>query len=158
GTFDVTGLGPFAGLQFTLNAPDSARNQQTPDEISPYDRQSSPVFAYGNGAVAGLRIDVCVPGRSIVLGFGLEAVGPLETRAAVLDRAISWLIAESGPVTLDISVPTKPVVAQPGVTATTKVMVFNTGLTTDTVTVDLGSSPWTWSVGNGEIMKPTGSI
>jgi hypothetical protein len=157
GTFDVTGTGPFAGLQFTLNQLDSARNQQTPDEISPYDRQSSPAFVYGNGAVAGLRVDVCVPGRALVLGFGLEAVGPLGTRAAVLGRAIDWLIAESGPVTLDISVPTKPAVTQPGVKTDTKVMVFNTGLTTDTVTVDLGPSPWVWNVGNGEIMLPTGN-
>jgi len=71
------------GLSFGLDDDGSAENQDTPDAIGLLDTQGTSLFQYKMGSSAGIARSHG-SGRIVYLGFGLEGVGDLNTRAAVL--------------------------------------------------------------------------
>ena len=88
----------FAGLTLLYNTPDSAGNQQQPDAIAPIDEETSAILANEDGTVVGLA----TPGHGhrggvVYLSVGLEGVGPLDTRAALIERAVAFLTENSAP-------------------------------------------------------------
>ena len=82
------------GLDLELNAPDSARNQESPSEISIADILASPILEYEGNGVAGLMGNNCTH-RVVYLAFGLGGSGPAAARATLLGRAIEWLTLPS---------------------------------------------------------------
>ena len=84
----------FNAISVSLNATDSAQNQNSPDAISPLDEAATTVLTYTAtitpGSTAGIKID---PGtyHAIYLPLGLEGVGPKAQRQQLLATALDWL-------------------------------------------------------------------
>jgi subtilisin family serine protease len=83
---------PFSSLTLLYNTPDSAGNQQQPDAIAPVGERTSVILTNEDGTVLGLA----TPGDGqnggvVYLSFGLEGVGPLDVRAALIERAVAFL-------------------------------------------------------------------
>ena len=79
------------GMTFSIAS--GINNQDTPDHIAPLDG-AVPMFRYGAAAtdpIAGIRYE-SENQRMIYLGFGLEGMGDINKRSALLNRGINWLI------------------------------------------------------------------
>lgn len=72
------------------------QNQNTPDVIAPRNG-AVPIFYYGStqSHVAGIRYEGNGR-RHIYLGFGLEGIGDLAARTAVLGTGVRWLLGTLG--------------------------------------------------------------
>ena len=71
-----------------------------PDEVVPADDAASPIIAYPNGGIRGLKAESS-PYRVIYFGFGLETVGPRDALAQTVGRALTWFILPSLTKTVD---------------------------------------------------------
>lgn len=78
------------GLTFSIIT--GVQNQDTPDQLSPRDG-AIPIFYYGTNQndIAGIRWEDKKT-KLVYLGFGLEGMGTLSSRAEVLKRGIEWLL------------------------------------------------------------------
>ncbi|MFQ6059402.1 MAG: S8 family serine peptidase, partial [Anaerolineae bacterium] len=61
-----------------------------PDEMEPADEAATPIIAYPDGSIRGLKAEY-PPYRVVYFGFGLESVGPRDMLARTVGEAISWL-------------------------------------------------------------------
>lgn len=91
----IRGVGElFEGFSLSLNGPDSADNQLTPDKSEPRPGSlTQPIFAYPDGTAAGLLASHCFPYRLAYLGFGLEGVSGADARANLMQRLMGALFA-----------------------------------------------------------------
>lgn len=91
----IRGVGElFEGFSLSLNGPDSADNQLTPDKSEPRPGSlTQPIFAYPDGTSAGLLASHCFPYRLAYLGFGLEGVSGADVRANLMQRLMGALFA-----------------------------------------------------------------
>ncbi|MCA9978114.1 MAG: DUF11 domain-containing protein, partial [Anaerolineales bacterium] len=79
----------FTGINPTLNSPDSAQNQTTPDQSNPRPTSlSQPTFQYANGLSGGLYTSHCQPFHIAYFGFGLEGIS-INERNQILDRSFA---------------------------------------------------------------------
>ena len=83
--------GPLAGLTAIANEPDSAANQLALSSLSPVDGWAWPLATDTNDGY--LAVGSRTPNAATaLLSFGLEGVGPIDARAAYLDRLLDWLV------------------------------------------------------------------
>ncbi|MFN8485679.1 MAG: S8 family serine peptidase [Anaerolineae bacterium] len=139
----VTGRGPFDGLRWTLNGPESANNQTGPDVIAQVKPDPAGIAAaYGPDQIGGLFVGTCLPYRGLYFAFGIEGVSGLDARAELLDRAVR---AVSAP-TPDYAVSAKPAaaaeIAVAGSVVTYTLSVRNTGRQADTYTLKPITATW----------------
>ena len=73
-------------LKFGLDDDGSAKNQDTPDAIGLMDKGATTLFEYKFGSAAGIARSHG-HGKVVYLGFGVEGIGDLQTRSAVLKIA-----------------------------------------------------------------------
>lgn len=84
----------FKGLSLSLNGEDSARNQESPDQIMPLTGSlSQPLLLYPDGTAAALLASRCEPYRLIYLGFGLEGVTGRANRSALMQSILETLLS-----------------------------------------------------------------
>ncbi|MFN8475952.1 MAG: S8 family serine peptidase [Anaerolineae bacterium] len=142
-TDTVAGAGPFAGLQWTLNGPDSADNQTGPDVIAQVKPDPSGIVAaYGPDAIGGLFVGTCVVYRGLYFAFGIEAVRGLDARAELLDRAIRAVSAATPDYAVSAKSDRAADVAPSGSFITYTVSVRNTGRQVDTYTLKPLTATW----------------
>ncbi len=144
---DLAGSGLLEGITLTLNSPDSARQQTTPDAaLLTQPLLASPALAWPGGEVGGAIGGVCRPYRAAWLGFGLEGAGPRPARIEALDRLLNWLTAEPAPYGLTVETSPLPLIGQPGEAVTQTLHVHNVGVQTDTIDLAITPGPWPFSV------------
>jgi catechol 2,3-dioxygenase-like lactoylglutathione lyase family enzyme len=92
--FAPTATGVFAGLPAGLfdDGTGTTYDVDFPDVLGAFDANSAPCLLYGNGQVAGLQRSVG-NSRVLHLGFPLETVRDAGQRAALLARALRYLLA-----------------------------------------------------------------
>ncbi|MGC8781336.1 MAG: hypothetical protein ACP5UQ_10760, partial [Anaerolineae bacterium] len=139
--------GPLAGITVTLNTADSARNQLHPDRVVIRNEvRTRALLTWPGGEIGAARVEICSPsrppGRATWLGFGLEGVGPRETRVATLGRLVDWLQAPAAPHGLRLSPSDGPVIAPAGQTVSQTLYITNTGAFTDTFDLSVAGGPW----------------
>jgi hypothetical protein len=80
------------GITFSITGGDGASNQQRVCAFHPSDAMASVCWNFaGQPGHAGVRVQGANY-RAIFLGFGFEAINSAPTRAAVMRRAINWLL------------------------------------------------------------------
>lgn len=80
------------GLSVKINS--GVKNQDTPDQINPANGAVK-ICSYNGGTGAGIRFADSKL-RLVYLGFGLEGIGNLQQRTALLDKSITWLMGSMG--------------------------------------------------------------
>ena len=149
---DLTSLigaadGPLAGITVTFNTADSARNQLHPDQVRIRDPLRARPLATGQGGEIGAAlVNICrpygMPSRAAWLGFGLEGVGPRETRIAILERLLEWFATPPPPYGLHMSLPTELLIGPAGQVVTATLHITNTGILSDTFDLSIAGGPW----------------
>jgi hypothetical protein len=143
---EVLGEDVFAGLRAPIQGPGGADNQTAPDTIKT--RGPNPgarIWRYGDGSMAGAATSVCVPFRSLFLGFGYESIAEEADRLAVMDRSLDWLTRR--PLTAGLSLEalgTPLQIGLPGERVTHTLQIRHLGIAgpTDTLTLSIGGSEW----------------
>jgi uncharacterized repeat protein (TIGR01451 family) len=144
---------PFGGLSVSLNTPDSARQQTTPDAAAIRDpllagpallwpRKASPMQDPQESIIGGITAGTCRSYRGAWVGFGLEGAGPRATRTDLLGRLIDWLMAPPSPYGLVSTAEDAPLIGSPGTAVSETIRLDNTGVNTDTVDLVLNGGPW----------------
>jgi hypothetical protein len=82
------------GLTFSITT--GVQNQDTPDQLTAING-AVPILYYGGNQtqLAGIRYEDW-RNKLVYLGFGLEGIGNLTSRAELLKRGIAWLLAPTG--------------------------------------------------------------
>jgi len=149
GLSNISGLPTdfLAGLSLQFNTPDSAANQAYPDAVSSADVDHAAVFAInGESLPVAVGARVCLPYRTIALGFGLEGVGPTSQRASALDRMLQWFVSPPPPARVQLTVSTPARIIRPGQVTTHTIRLRNSGAETDTYTLTLMPGVWSASL------------
>lgn len=82
------------GLSFAISGGDGANNQTDPDVIQGLTSAVVPVFNYGTGTLAGMRVENDAY-KMVFLAFGLEAIDSAAMRNEVMDNSLDWLIGDN---------------------------------------------------------------
>jgi uncharacterized repeat protein (TIGR01451 family) len=144
---DLAGSGLLEGITLTLNSPDSARQQTTPDAvILTQPLLASPALTWPGGEIGGAIGGTCRPYRAAWLGFGLEGAGPRSARIEVMDRLLNWLTAEPAPYGLEVDASPLPLIGRPGEEVTQTLRVHNIGVQTDTIDLAIAPGPWPFAL------------
>lgn len=144
---DLAGNGLLAGITLTLNSPDSARQQTTPDAaLLTQPLLASPTLTWPDGEIGGAIGGTCRPYRAAWLGFGLEGVGPRPARLEVVDRLLDWLTEEPALYGLVVDASPLPLIGRPGEEVTQTLLVHNVGVHTDTIDLAITPGPWPLTV------------
>jgi hypothetical protein len=87
--------GDFIGNGLSFSITNGVQNQDTPDQLAPLGGAET-IFYYGSvtSDVAGIKY-ADAKNRLVFLGFGIEGIGNLTQRAAVLNKGIAWLLGIS---------------------------------------------------------------
>ncbi len=148
----------FAGLRWPLNGDDSAANQAYPDVIAPAQPEHAhELAAYADGGGAALCVDTCLPYRVIYLAAGFEGLSDRAGRAALLARALEWLIAPRAATGLEISTSRQPALPLDGQVITHTVRLRNTGELTDTYDLALTGAAWPTTLWDATFQRPISS-
>jgi hypothetical protein len=63
----------------------------SPDEISPFDADATPIFKFGSGPkISSIKVSTTT-NRIVYLGVGFEQINNEETRDSILARSVRWL-------------------------------------------------------------------
>ena len=149
-----------AGLNLTLNGPDSADNQRYPDVIQPLGDATDIADYVGDGS-GGLAVRTCVPYRVVYLAFGLEGVRGAATRQEVLRRAFDWFVSPPPMAGLSLSPAQQGVARAPGTIITYTLHLRNAGSQTDDVALSVAGAAWSTTLWNTSFTQPidhTGSL
>lgn len=139
----VGGRGPFDGLHWTLNGPDSADNQTAPDVIGQVKPDVNGIAAaYGPDTPGGLLVGTCLPYRGLYFAFGIEGVSGLAARADLLDRAIRAVSTPTPDYALSARPDRAAEVATAGSLVTYTLSLRNTGRQADTYTLKTLTATW----------------
>jgi uncharacterized repeat protein (TIGR01451 family) len=137
------------GLILPLNGPDSAGNQKTPDLIDVLDPQDASLIAnYEGVGGAALRASGCQSYRAVYLAAGLEGLGDRQTRAEVMERALTWLDSPHPSVETRLA-PTSQESVWLGGPITYTVELQNRGQSVDRFDLELSPSAWPVTVFDG---------
>lgn len=142
---ELTGQGPFAGLTISIAGGDGADNQDYPDEVGVLDPDKAELlWTYTGGRGGGVGASICTPYRGMLFSFGYEAISSAAQRAAVLDRALDWLVAAPLTVGMTLDYPTETTIGLPGDTLTTTLRLRHNaaGGVPEAVTVTLAGQSW----------------
>jgi uncharacterized repeat protein (TIGR01451 family) len=140
-----TADGPLDGLTLTLNGPENADNQTSPDSVGSNQSDFSvPVLDYSSSGHGGLEVGQCLPYRAFYLSFGLEGMGARADRSEVMGRALEWLVSPRPTVGAELRPPDSDLIAPAGSSVTHTVRLRNTGEagTGDTFTLDVEGADW----------------
>lgn len=144
---DLAGSGLLEGIALTLNSPDSARQQTTPDAVLlTRPLLASPTLTWPGGEIGGAIGGTCRPYRAAWLGFGLEGAGPRPVRLEVMDRLLNWLTAEPSSYELVVDASPLPLIGRPGEEVTQTLRVHNIGVQTDTIDLAIVPGPWPFAL------------
>ncbi len=144
-----TPAGPLDGLMLTLNGPENADNQNSPDSVAPNQPDfSAPALDYASSGHGGLMIGQCLPYRALYLSCGLEGMGDRADRAEVVGRALEWFVSPRPSVGAELAPPESDLIAPAGSTVTYTVRLRNTGEAGagDTYTLGLTGAVWPTTV------------
>lgn len=135
------------GISLTMNGPDSAGNQSTPDVIAlAASRDAAIIGSYQDSGDAALRASGCQSYHAVYLAAGLEGLGDRASRAEVVERALTWLGASDPAVGVDLYPPRQDEVWLQGTTVTYTVSLQNTGHSPDRFDLELSHTTWPTSV------------
>jgi uncharacterized repeat protein (TIGR01451 family) len=142
-----TPSGPLAGITLTVNTPDSAANQDHPDNASiRFPTLSRAAMDWPDSAIGGAVAGACQPYRAAWLGVGLEGVGPRAHRIAALDRLLNWFAAPPQPYGLLAVSEAKPLIGPAGSTVTATIQLNATGALSDTIDLHIVGDRWPLTV------------
>ena len=148
---DDSGLDEVAGVDgtfmedvhLTLNAVDSAGNQESPSEIAPQDALASMILEYGEDGGAALAVDDCQSQyRVVYLPFGLGGAGPSSARTEALRRSIEWLVESEHEHGASLTIASRHVTGAPGNQARLSFTIGNMQQAPDTYLVMLEGNQW----------------
>jgi len=138
------------GLTFSINGPDSAGNQATPDLIDVLDPLDAALVAnYESVGGAALRATGCQSYRAVYLAAGLEGLGDQGTRAELMDRALTWLDSPHPAIEARLSPARQETVWLGSSTITYTVELQNRGQSVDQFDLELAESAWPVEIMNG---------
>ncbi len=143
---ELTGVGPFEGLNIQIEGGDGADNQDSPDIVGIHNPfLATSVWHYEDGGLGGVGASLCVPYRSLFFSFGFEAISDATTRSEVMDRSLKWLYAPPPKVQLNLGGNSElPIIGDPGQQVTHTLYLQHAGRagTPDTVTLKLAGFDW----------------
>ncbi len=137
-----------AGVTFTLNYTDSARNQFTPDQVAPSNDNAHALAVYKKGETAGLAVSTCLPYRAAYLGFGFEGVGPATVRERAMQNIIDWLMASPPMLGYTLSSDPSIAVGTAGQSVTHTLSLRNIGQLSDSYNLMTEGNRWPVSFWN----------
>ncbi|MFQ5814205.1 MAG: kelch repeat-containing protein, partial [Anaerolineae bacterium] len=114
------------------------------DEVRPADGYATSIIDYEADGSGGLKTDVCEPNpyRVVYLSFGYEGAGPRPDYAAVLDRAIQWLIAPRPLREASLRPKSQYKVGEPGTSIQYSIRMANDGQTAGAYDISLSGNAW----------------
>jgi len=127
---ELTGVagGLLQGISLTLNNPDSAQNQLSPDSVTTDPRDhAQPLLEYAPGELGGIAAGTCLAHRSFYLSFGLEGAGSASQRAEIMGAALDWFSSPRQTVGLEVSSDSSLIIAPSGTVITHALDLFNSG-------------------------------
>jgi uncharacterized repeat protein (TIGR01451 family) len=127
-----------------------------PDEVTPMDGYAASIINYEGDGSGGLKADVCEPNpyRVVYLSFGYEGTGPRPGYAAVLDRAIQWLVAPRPLRGVSLRPKSQYNVGEPGTSLQYSARVVNDGQTVGAYDLSLSGNAWPTVILDPQTMKP----
>jgi len=128
----------------------------TSDEVAPADGYATSIIAYEGDGSGGLRADVCDPSpyRVVYLSFGYEGTGPRPGYAAVLDRAIQWLVAPRPLRETSLTPKAQSRVGESGTSIQYSERVVNNGQAVGAYNISLSGNAWPTAILDPETMNP----
>ncbi len=114
------------------------------DEVTPGESYATSIIGYEADGSGGLKTDVCEPNpyRAVYLSFGYEEAGPRPDYAAVLDRAIQWLMAPRPLKAASLRPRSQYKVGESGTTVEYSARVVNDGQTVGAFDISLSDNAW----------------
>jgi len=160
GINDLEGLDDdiFAGVNLLLEDVYASKkgSASASDEVTPGGGYATAIISYEGDGSAGLKTDVCEPSpyRAVYLSFGYEGAGPRPDYAAVLDRAIQWLIA-SRPLRANSLRPKAQYrVGEPGSSIQYSARVANDGQIASAYDLSLSANAWPTAILDPQTKNP----
>jgi len=95
----VTGDPIGDGLTIGISGGDGANNQDWPSKIAPHDGNASVVFNYAGDDCGAIKADTGAY-KVVYFAFGFEGINNAADRNTVMERVVSWLIANIPPVAI----------------------------------------------------------
>jgi len=160
GINDLEGLDDdiFEGVNLLLEDVYASKkgNASASDEVTPADGYATAIISYEGDGSAGLKTDVCEPNpyRAVYLSFGYEGAGPRPDYAAVLDRAIQWLIASRPLRANSLRPKVQYRVGEPGSSIQYSARVVNDGQTVGAYDLSLSGNAWPTVILDAQTMGP----
>ncbi len=145
--------GLLAGLNLTLNGPDSANNQRYPDVIQPLE-DAQDIVDYAGDGCGGLSGRTCTPHRVVYLAFGLEGMSGADARREVLRRALDWFASPAPDTELNLWPAQQGTVSGAGTTVAYTLGLWNTGLYADDVALVVSGAAWPTTLWDGSFTQP----
>lgn len=126
------------------------------DEVTPADGYAANIINYEGDGSGGLKADVCEsnPYRVVYLSFGYEGAGPRPDYAAVLDRAIQWLVAPRPLREASLRPKYQYNVGEPGTSIQYSARVVNDGQTGGAYDISLSGNAWPTAILDKQTMNP----
>ena len=131
-------------------------NASASDEVKSGGGYATAIISYEGDGSAGLKTDVCepTPYRAVYLSFGYEGAGPRPDYAAVLDRAIQWLIA-SRPLRANSLRPKAQYrVGEPGSSIQYSARVANDGQIASAYDLSISANAWPTAILDPQTKNP----
>ncbi len=157
GIAEITGVhGTFMeGVALTLNADDSAGNQDSPSEIAPDDALASTILEYAGDGCAGLAVDDCQSQyRAVYLAFGLGGTGSSTDRTEALRRSIEWLAESEHEYGASLTAASRYVTGAPGSQARLNLTVGNMQRSAEAYVVAVEGNRWPTTVWESSPTRP----
>ena len=157
GIAEVTGIhGTFMeGVALTLNADDSAGNQESPSQIAPEDALASTILEYAGDGCAALAVDECQSNyRVVYLAFGLGGAGSRTARTETLRRSIEWLVESKHEYGASLTIASSHVTGAPGSQARLNFSVGNMEQGADAYMVTVEGNHWPASIWGSSPLGP----
>ncbi len=126
------------------------------DEVEPGNGAATALIGYESDGSAGLKTDVCepMPYRAVYLSFGYEGAGPRPDYAAVLDRAIQWLVAPRPLKAISLRPKAQYKVGEAGNSVQYAARVTNDGQLASAYDLSLSGHAWPTAILDPQTMHP----
>jgi uncharacterized repeat protein (TIGR01451 family) len=126
------------------------------DEVKPMESYATSIIGYEADGSGGLKTDVCQPNpyRAAYLSFGYEEAGPRPDYAAVLDRAIQWLMAPRPLKATSLRPRSQYQVGGSGTTVVYSARVVNDGQTAGAFDLSLSGNAWPVAILDPQTKNP----
>lgn len=140
---ELSGEGALSSVTLTVNTPDSANQQITPDAVVISDTiLTKPAFRWGDQSIAAVTAGTCTPYKAAWLGFGLEGVGPRQARLSTLQKFLDWFEAPPETFGLQMKTASQILIGAPGSQVSQIIKLYSTGTQPDIYHIARLSGDW----------------